>query len=240
MSNKVFSPEKVRELVSLGVTQTVLCFNLSSEKAIDRVAETIDKWLGDNEPEPVVVGLSDNQVSLLAEELYKETSGVVIFELEKHIASFIKTQTFTQPSEAFKAAMVEVDIRNQEIEKLKAEIVALEEENTKLKAQQFEVDWSDAPDDCREAWQLNRFFYGDDNRYIDVLAGKQKSQKPPAPKIEFDVPYIYKNAKYRVQSVGKMRVGDDWIDSVMHVNDDHSASYTREISDFLAKFERVL
>jgi hypothetical protein len=96
------------------------------------------KWFEKNPPEPIVVGLSDYQIDDIGKICLGVNSRCLrpsMGDYIQRIGEYVKSKTFAQLSEAIKAAMVEVDIRNQEIEKLNDDFIALESEYSKLKAQ---------------------------------------------------------------------------------------------------------
>ena len=86
MTQKGFTPEKVREL-----------YNLLHFCRKDDELSVFLKWLEQNQPSPVVVGLSDEQVEDLASDLDSwnigDTDGFIF-----HIKEWLKIQTFAQQS----------------------------------------------------------------------------------------------------------------------------------------------
>ena len=76
--------EKVRELIR-DVEN-----NVAYGKSRD---EIITEWLEQNQPEPVVVGLSDEQKADFVEYVYRNRW----IEIKETLNNWLKTQTFSQP-----------------------------------------------------------------------------------------------------------------------------------------------
>ena len=108
--------EKVRELAAKLFTECGL--------HIPKGESVITEWLEQNQPEPVVVGLSDEQITLFI-ETYNLHSLVGM-----HLREWQKTQTFMQPNEEL------ARLNNLLHDELKGQI----------KSQQFQPNWDDAPD----------------------------------------------------------------------------------------------
>ena len=104
---KTFTPEKDRELAD-----TLLNSSVSSHIAL------ITKWLEQNQVEPVVVGLSDEQINGLAVCLKLNNTGGVYSTKTEHgvIKEYLKTQTFAQHTpqvevgQVWKSAKAEVTV----------------------------------------------------------------------------------------------------------------------------------
>ena len=106
---KVFTPEKVRELaLKISGIGGYACDNENKNEA------AINEWLEQNPIKPVAVGLSETQILRLGEAIRSnpEASCTIV------IREWLKTQTFAQPAESFKAAMEEVSTCNEEIARL--------------------------------------------------------------------------------------------------------------------------
>jgi hypothetical protein len=85
-----------------------------------KVKKELEQLKLQQEVKEVTIGLSDEQIYNLYDWLANAEYGFVAAYKE-----WAKTQTFTQSSEAFKAAMEEVHIRNEEIAQLKEELEQL-------------------------------------------------------------------------------------------------------------------
>lgn len=273
-----------------------LKYRYEIDLSVDYIVDDIETWIGESLSEPVVVGLTDEQVDAFAHHYGLSVTDQVKTGIE--LKKWLKTQTFAQPEvkevpvglseKQVKRLVAYMNVSNEPLyddivtfldtqtfvqpkevsdEELRDSYQALQEdfnrvskELEQLKLQQFTLDWSKAPEwanwlaqDANGGWYLyenkpvrgitqwgrcdkhDAVSFHVNPEWINTLQERPK----PTPQVEFDVDYIYKNAKYSVQSVGKMRIGDDWVECVTYVNDDYSATYTRTLSDFLAKFERV-
>ena len=238
--------EKVRELA----IELYKC-----SVTIENNERLITEWLEQNQPEPIVVGLSDEQVEMLSRYVMKRS---VTKSVKEVITEYLKTQTFAQPSEAFTAAMEEVSIRDEEIERLKTEL-------EQLKSSQLKPNWDDAPDwanwlaqDKNGVWTwfenkplvelvhgkfVSNYPVARFGKASDVKSWQQTLEQrptPPAPQVEVGQVWSYDNKKYYVDSVGKLKSNDElWIDCVTYRSLIDGHFYTRTLEDFLAKFERV-
>ena len=88
--NKVFTEKQIRELANVARLG-------ASSNFIDDHIKAITKWLEQNQIEPVVVGLSDEQVSelsdFISDDEYRHTSKLRTDVIHESL----KTQTFAQP-----------------------------------------------------------------------------------------------------------------------------------------------
>lgn len=242
----------------------------------DLLAESIAKWFAKNPQEPVVVGLSAQELQNLFDYLrfHDETFP------ESHIRHWFASQTFSQPSQK------DLDKKDAEIAALKAankahvethiELVGDYEELDKrfakigedrnffecaarsaeaqveqlskmyddalkelkqLKAQVFQPDWGDAPDDAEEVCITAHWADKDSNIIKSKILFQEQRAIPPAPKVEVGQVWEYKNCEYIVTCCGKLKQGNDWVESVTYFLG--GDTYTRTLSDFLAKFEQV-
>lgn len=192
--NKTFTPEKVRELSGklyhcpLPVRENVIA-----------------EWLEENQPEPVVVGLSDEQVyeiSRCACEIGFDVGRTSIQNIIDIVSNYLKTQTFTQ-------------------------------------LKQFTPNWDDAP--FAVEFQLRKVWISAQGNELEELPICFYRPKP-TPQVE--VGQVWKNhnngKNYKILMLGKLKESGVWLDAVTYGSaDDNYYYYTRTLSDFLAKFERM-
>ena len=101
--------EKVREL----------CIRLRNEVIPSDFEFVVSKWLEQNQPEPVVVGLTDEQVWELAKKILVADAEVIcatIGTYSEAINEYLETQTFTQVQE------VPVGLTDEQVSKLSTEL----------------------------------------------------------------------------------------------------------------------
>lgn len=212
--------ENVRELAC----EVVHC---NSYSAVERIT----KWLEQNQPEPVVVGLSDGQLYDIAQLLASspdEFNGNI-----QVIKNYLAAQTFTQPNES-----------------LIADNLKLSKELEQLKSQQFQPNWDDAPKNTYYArlqieW-LNKMYQ---QIGINVLAQQERPKSDTL--VEPKQRWMYKqNGDYYVvtdvQTIkGLSKFDDIWIEDQMIIsyvseNDtpiSNAQIYTRPFTQFISKFE---
>ena len=75
--------ERIRELAEEIYKQPTLRYRI----------EMLEEWLEQNQPEPVVVGLSDEQKADFVEYVYRNRW----IEIKETLNKWLKTQTFSQP-----------------------------------------------------------------------------------------------------------------------------------------------
>lgn len=246
--------EKVRELATELATVLKKAHHLN-------YYEHIKIWLEQNQPEPVIVGLSDEQVKELVEVLYNKTDVSNPHEPEFHIKKWLKKQTFAQPESILS--------NNQVYSELYQEYMVVKSELEQLKSQQFTPDWNTSPDwanwlaqDSDGQWQwyedkpvtyeINWSSKKDnDSAHGAVKSWKESLQERPKPTPQVEVGQIWMCLKnglhYEISSVGKLKseISGGWDDSVnyIYVAMDGTVMnpnpYTHTMSNFLAKFERV-
>ena len=239
MSNK----EKIRELIAY-----LDCVNL------DKREQVITEWLEQNPVEPVVVGLSDEQVHSLA---YYIGNGDYD-NLKWSISIWQRGQKFAQP----KVKEVPVGLSDAQVDSYREKYMSLyddyqsllvdkmiaDKEIEQLKSQKFSPDWDDAPIPATEATISLSWYNRDGTR----LSGKHlfREQRPkPTPQVEVGQVWKHKHVDYIVTHIGKVKrsvveFGDGWFDCVTYINETTNeykpVSYcTRTMDDFIAKFERV-
>ena len=115
--------EKVRELIR-DVEN-----NVAYGKSRD---EIITEWLEQNQPEPVVVGLSDEQKADFVEYVYRNRW----IEIKETLNNWLKTQTFSQPQPHLINSSVYAEIYR--------DYKGVKKELEQLKAQQFQPDLLEA------------------------------------------------------------------------------------------------
>ena len=151
--------------------------------------------------------------------------------------------------------------------KFKDQFDNLNMELEQLKSQQFTPNWEDAPEwanwlaqDKSGAW----FWHIEkpcprDTGNCSWIGGRYQSatklnknwqqtlQERPKPTPQVEVGQVWKCLKtlneYVIQHLGITKIGEKWVESVTYIYDyseyEDKEIYTRTMSDFLAKFERV-
>lgn len=99
--------DKVRELVKA-----------VDGRSLNGMEQSITKWLEQNQPEPVVVGLSDEQVWDLANELEGEVDSRDNYQIV--VKNYLKTQTFVHPDKLLER---QFNLSMKELEQLKSQQV---------------------------------------------------------------------------------------------------------------------
>lgn len=214
--------EKVRELSE---------FVIGHQATKITIESLITQWIEQNHPEPVVVGLSDEQVNDLSVTMKWEAGcneGVVFLK-------WIKTQSFAQPNyEAEAKYRLALAESNRKLGDLQEE----------LKSQQFTPDWDDAPDWAIRCVNSTRW-WNEKGEYIETTNSASFQRPQPTPVVEAGQVWKYKGgSKYQIDSFGRMKLEQHtgWIDCVTFrklEGRDIGDFFTRALSDFLANFERV-
>ena len=194
--------EKVRELALLLIGRDTW--------SVESKSRIITEWLEQNQPTPVVVGLSDDQVWELAKKILVADAEVICATIGTYgeaINEYLKTQTFTQP-------------------------------------EQFKPDWSKLDEDSTIDGCRIDLVWTCCGGLIDRETIATYERPKPTPIVEVGQVWRYKDNDYIVESVGKVKFGDGWIDCVTYSDETVSDTkpftyYTRTLSDFLVKFERV-
>jgi hypothetical protein len=194
----------------------------------------ISEWFEQNPQQQAFVGLSDEQVDSLR-VFWNNCEGLRAVEAYKEWA---KTQTFAQP----------VEITNVE---LGDAYQALMEEYSKLKAQVFQPDWSDAPSWANwlsqgksGGWSWYEFkptleggWWSYHQRRYDAYVKSENwqgslQQRPPAPKVEVGQVWGFHGSSVEIVMVTEFQI-------VMKSIETGNLSIDDDIEDFLANFERI-
>ena len=234
--------EKVRELA----IELYKC-----SVTIENNERIITEWLEQNQPEPIVVGLSDEQVESLTTHLDCFLEGILTKkdDIKFTIKDWLKTQTFVQPA-SLSEDVAEIYALESEVKSKELYINALEKELEQLKSQQLKPNWDDAPKEskyCRIYMEFQDKNYHTLKSNVEPLEFERPT--PPAPKVEVGQVWEYKSISYVVISTGKVKrstveFGDEWLDCITYANETVNSDkpityYTRTLDDFLAKFARV-
>lgn len=191
--------------------------------------ELITEWFNKNPIKPVVVGLSDEQVHQLSRTL-NERSYFKHDWLISAIHNFLKTQTFAHSEIQQKYHELYNDYQSLLADKADIE-------------RKFKVNWDDAPKDSSHV-KLFRNFY---NESGELCSGKitfyEVRPTPPTPTVQIGQVWRSKlDAEYicNVTTLGFLPNNSEpslFEDAVSYSF--KGSVYTRTLSDFIAKFERV-
>ena len=228
--------EKVRELASLAITQAILNLNKTAEDAICSTIVPIQKWLEQNQPEPVVVGLSDEQMEDLCFQVANVTKNTH-WNIEGFIKKWFEKQTFTQPQQLKPSWDDAPDWANWLAQDFNGSWNWFEEKpeivssiSTKFKTTKLTVACFDNTN-----WQQTL----------------EQRPTPPAPKVEVGQVWrcLSNNQDYRIHEIdvleGETKInGGEWqkdmqLVAYRPVKACEVKIYHRTLEDFLAKFELV-
>jgi len=204
----------------------------------------ITEWFEKNPVEPVVVGLSDEQVKSFITHWMSGGNNEV---MEYH--EWARTQTFAQ----LDAKEVVVGLSDEQIKDFSKNCYVLESRikewlktQTFAQSQLFEPRWDIIPSHVDEVEIVMN--YCQDGMILDdesnFLIG-YKRPKLPAPKVEVGQTWSKEGLKYRIYELDKMKTLGEKVDSVVFhhydvdENSDDFELFERTLSSFLAKFERV-
>ena len=223
--------EKVRELI-IGIRGFY-----TSEDAMGMAL----KWLEQNQSEPVVVGLSDEQVYSLYDYLANAENGFVVAYKE-----WAKTQTFAQQYKTDGFAEMQLDeagIEYRELQSrydqlggdfiaLNGEYVKARNELEQLKSQQFDVNWDDAPAGANFAALEFGWYKARPNNVLRVVEIFERPKTTP--QVEVGQVWEALNMKF---TVNQYVLGGR--DSEVICVSDNGFEYKGTLADFLAKFVYV-
>ena len=212
------TPEKIRVLADT-------LFN----NPVDTHIEIITSWLEQNPVDPVVIGLSDEQVDELSYRLeYVEWGYKMV------IHNYLKTQTFAQPQQFQPNWDDAPDWAN-------------------WLAQNLDGAWhwfKDKPlTGIHDGWANGYFGYKErrNSPYLEVNSWQQTLQQrtKPTPQVEVKQVWAHRFTRneYYIKSLGQMKFNGEWQDSVTYdsvtYEYDETDEFTRTLEDFLANFEQV-
>lgn len=105
--------------------------------------------------------------------------------------------------------------------------------------QQFTPNWDNAPADANTL--VCRWIKSDINTAVNRDSLVFYRPKPPAPCVEVGQVWMFVETenKYRIDLIGQLKHCDFWIDCVTYRSLVDAECFTREMTDFLAKFERI-
>ncbi len=197
------------------------------------------KWFEQNPIEPVFVGLSDSQFKKVARHLANEWDSDDYIGYEASLRRALDEQTFLYTAKpAFynnEGKVYELDGSvtdyKADYESVAGSFVSLEEEYSKLKAQEFQPNWDDAPEwatKCRV-----RVHWADDDNHSATGALLREEQRPkPSPKVDVGQVWDFHGSSVEIVMVTKFQI-------VMKSIETGYLSIDDGIDDFLAKFEQV-
>jgi hypothetical protein len=116
---------------------------------------------------------------------------------------------------------------------------------TFAQSEPFQPNWNDVPKGT-EFIRIVTEYADKNHRAIsasEILAQFERPT-PPAPKVEVGQVWRYVSEgksgdDYTINTLTRMKIGEDWVDAVSYFQMLGDTIYTRTIEDFLAKFERV-
>ena len=206
--SKVFTPEKVREL---------------SKRMVDQlhIGHTpffiLSEWLEQNPIEPVVVGLSDEQVDKFERSLSYKSGGFVVL-----LRDFLRTQTFAQ-TRAFDDSEL-----SEKYMTLYDDYQSLLIDFSLQKKQQFLPNWDKIP--VHADWYFVSESYCENEPTLNcVIYKEQRPKQTPA----VEVGQVWRCAKTEVIVIA---LNDDDVVFQKVITKGFDVYST---IDFLAKFERV-
>lgn len=188
--------------------------------------QLITEWLEQTPVEPVVVGLSDEQILDLTKYLKNDCTRGQKMDMSRLITDWQKTQTFVQ-HRAFDDSEL-----SEKYMTLYDDYQSLLIDLSLQKKQQFLPNWDKIP--VHADWYFVSESYCENEPTLNCVIYKE--QRPqPTPQVEVGQVWKLENVAYEVSAITQIngekyvvvRVCDDWL----------FPSYT--MSDFLAKFERV-
>lgn len=184
----------------------------------------------------VPVGLSDEQRYSVCQLFAKNPDEFRYYV--GYLRDYLDTQTFTQPSEAFKAAMEEVHIRDEEIAQLKDKL-------EQLKSQQFQPNWNDAPADAVE-YAVFEYYTTKEGKSSkgETLHLEQRPKPTPQPQVEVGQVWKHEGEEYEVFNIIHVLVGDEWKEGIQCKSKrkdryEEHAYVGIPTPNFISKFERV-
>lgn len=223
LTQKQFTPEKVRDLLHVTATGRV---------------SLITQWLDQNQPEPVVVGLSDEQINEFFDNIKSLTNSP---SFRTQLRDYQKKQTFTQSSEADKAAIEQLRESVGSLEKERDELqnkCELLELELKVVKEALQFNWDDAPDDAVRTQIVCNFL---DAKGIPLVRSylicEEQRPKPTPQVVEVGQVFI-SCASYEFPNEKAIVIGIDSECVAVEFKDMFKIRVI-DASDFLAKFERV-
>ncbi len=182
----------------------------------DRI-EIITEWFEQNQPEPVVVGLSEKQVIGLANYIFNSKKSIAL--VREDIEEYLKTQTFAQI---------------EEIQDLKTEL-------EQLKSQQFVPDWGDTPKNVNIVYLEWTYYCDNEIAWSRNVVDSEFHRPQPTPQVE--VGQVWENKEIGLNFTVSLvqEVADGYLISCSMKCDDKSLAVIWEGNNknFLENFERV-
>lgn len=170
-------------------------------------------WLEQNHPEPVVVGLSNDQVAVLAVRICGSQATVAALGIDKIINTFLDTQTFIQP---------EPPPSNKNMyEELYHEV--------KKELEQFTPDWNTAPE-WATSWDLQSRWH-QDGTYITCKILKEEQRPKHTSVVEVGQVWQFGLDDYTIVAVNDIEL--------VSQNKESNQFNVHRVDDFISKFKRV-
>lgn len=192
--------------------------------------ELITQLLEQNQPSPVVVGLSDEQLRSLHKARYRDYLSLTDFV--NNYDQWAKTQTFTQPEVTkLEKELADVQIAYIDLQRYSSEI---KKELEQLKSQQFKPDWKNVPKQAVEALMMVRFF---DSAGMCCLNEDIILNRAERPKPTVEVGQVWRSDMEEVRVIEFGRRDNKQTVCFKDVNTDCIKQLTT--SYFLEKFEMV-
>jgi hypothetical protein len=214
----------------------VISSRKDEEMNIVEVCCLINEFFERNPQEPTVVGLTPEQADSFMTFWHDNESCNYI----KVYKEWAKTQTFSNYNNEGKVYELDGSVTDYKglYERAADSFVELEEEYSKLKAQLFEPNWDDAPEEAVIAriWVEYVNKHNVSLVYREILAQYERPT-PPAPKVE--VGQVWEDKKESdeiiIVALGKNRT----YDTICYQFTESKVIEIRCFEDFLAKFEQV-
>ena len=214
----------------------------------------ITEWLEQNQPEPVVVGLSGEQVGFLSFYLYGTTDDRGWFE--EQYKSWRKTQTFAQGDwrEMYDRLHIDYNLLLAELKEYRIREMPMLDEQCKFKDQfdnlnmepeqlksQSQPNWGDAPENAK--WLTISHLWSDENhkQIRTTIMSEHKRPKPAPPLIEegqtWELLHDEHGMTVDILAVGDMSINGIYSDSVTFML--NRKPRTMQTEAFLSKFAKV-
>jgi hypothetical protein len=217
---------------------------------VNQYEDAITEWLEQNQLNSDEVQDYRDEIEELerhSQELYEE--GKACIKYQNELMDEIQ-RLKSQQKEVVVGLSDEQVFRVAKIMGYSSDSITVDRINTYLKTQTFtqsqqlfmpfSPDWTDVPDDI-VLWRVCFEWLNENHNVVrsDVLQPEIKRPKPTQ-QVEVGQVWMHKNTlnEYYIKSLGQMKFNGEWHDSVTYEYDE-TDEFTRPLSDFLAKFERV-
>ena len=209
----MFTPEKVRELAEI----------VQKQGFLSSIEKEINKWLEQNPIEPVVVGLSDEQLEDLVKGLSIATTDYQFKNRLEFAREWLDAQTFAKPGVGNSDTSSNWD--DAWIQELSTELAGFAYSKENIKS------------------LITAFLDKKPNLSNGSINWQQTLQERPKPTPKVEVGQVWKHkrkgTKYEVLGFIRTYVLGEWLDYVKYEEVNGNAEFSKPQDDFLAKFEQV-